>query len=486
MKKRILLIAAAALLASCNNTEAPKSNGSSAPEVSYKENFGSVEEAITYLHDQKNYTLAVRLSKEGFLMSEFDVAYTEDGYYFGVKDGEYGYKKVNDGVFAYDIYGEDIYFSELLENEGEKFTNIWGSGLTVSFADWSLSGLEKMEPNGGVVSAKDSRVAMMQMTGFDSSYYQYLETARAFLEQDGSFYFTYDLSIEDEIYTVKASVLMVGGSTTEKVDAALAEGKTYYVADENQKKARELFRGDNYTHIYFDENGEEAAWEKFHPDYYSITVDSNYNSSHPDSPLIPNALVKIDNKYVPGAKMVLRGIYHCVINGSKVSMSIGPGGSAYNNVPDIVKCVNYPKLLNLWNAFEYSTLEKTPIEGFDATYSFKRPDLAMDAADNFGLTNVLTNAGTNAASISMSVKSINEPSAKVSFRIIAENGQYEDFFFTDFGKTNEEALDALIATFQEPGFSFFIPTRVFSRSFFNIDAKKVTCRSKWGIIDGLT
>lgn len=451
MKKRIYLIALPLLLASCTPNENPEKSTavpSSKDETVYRESFTDILDAITYLQEQKNYTLDVRISKEGTLMEEFDISYTKDGYYFGIKNGEYGYKAINEGVFAYEIYGKEIYFSELLENDGVKYTDIWSSGLITSFANWSIKGVEAKKSD--TIRAKDSRLAMMEMTGFNSDYYSFLESASAGLTNDGSFYFTYDMDIDSYSYTIKATVLMVGGSMTEKVDEAMSKGKTYFVPNANQKKARELFRGDNFTHIYYDENDEEAAWEKFHPEYYSLSVDSSYNASHPDAPLIAASYVKIDNKYVPGAKRVLRGIYYCTIRGTSVSLMVGPNGEGYNKVPDMVSFLNYPKLLKLWNCFEYAVQEKTPISGYEETYSFTRSDLAEDAADNFGLSAVLANAGTTASNVIVSWKDLDKSSAKISFRIIAANGQFQDFVFTDFGTTSEGALDNLLTTFLDP------------------------------------
>ena len=451
MKKRIYLIALPLLLAACTPNENPGTSNavpSSKDETVYRESFTDILDAITYLKEQKNYTLDVRISRDGSLMEEFDINYTRDGYYFGIKNGEYGYKAISEGVFAYEIYGKEIYFSELLEDDGVKYTDLWSSGLITSFADWSLSAVEAKKSD--TIRAKDSRLAMMEMTGFDSNYYSLLETASAGLTNDGNFYFTYDMDIESYSYTVKATVLMVGGTITEKVDEAMNKGKTYFVPNANQKKARELFRGDNFTHIYYDENDNEAAWEKFHPEYYSLTVDSTYNSTHQDSPLIAASYVKIDNKYVPAAKRVLRGIYYCTIRGNAVSLMVGPNGEGYNNVPDMVSFLNYPKLLKLWNCFEYAVEEKTPISGYEVTYSFSRSDLAEDAANNFGLSTVLQNAGTTASNVLVSFKDLNKSSAKVSFRIIAANGQFQDFVFTDFGTTHEGALDNLLTTFLDP------------------------------------
>ena len=451
MKKKLLIISLSFLLASCVNHPTGSLPPSSSEEpVSYRETFDNVLDAVGYLKEQKNYTLDVRLLKDGILMDEFDVSYTKDGYYFGVTDGEYGYKAVEDGVFAYEIYGSDMYFSALLEENGEKLTTIWGNDLIPSFADWSLDKLADLPANGGVIKAKDSRVAMMAMTGFGDSYYPYLETASAYINDDGSFYFTYSMDVDSYDYTIKATVLMVGGTATEKVDKALKDGKTYYTLTPAQKKAKELFEGDNYTHVYQDDAGEDVAWEKFTPDYYSISVDGNYNSSHPDAPLIPASYVKIDNKYVPAAKAVLRGVYHCTINGGTAYLMVGPNGEGYNSVPDMVSFLHYPKTMHLWDCFEYSTKNETALDGFDETYTFNRVDLAENAADNFGLSAVLEANGTTAVSVSMSVKNIDKASAKVSFRIVAANGKYDDFLFTDFGTTSEPVLDNLIATFQDP------------------------------------
>ena len=414
MKKRIYLIALPLLLAACTPNENPGTSNavpSSKDETVYRESFTDILDAITYLKEQKNYTLDVRISRDGSLMEEFDINYTRDGYYFGIKNGEYGYKAISEGVFAYEIYGKEIYFSELLEDDGVKYTDLWSSGLITSFADWSLSAVEAKKSD--TIRAKDSRLAMMEMTGFDSNYYSLLETASAGLTNDGNFYFTYDMDIESYSYTVKASVLMVGGTITEKVDEAMNKGKTYFVPNANQKKARELFRGDNFTHIYYDENDN-------------------------------------DNKYVPAAKRVLRGIYYCTIRGNAVSLMVGPNGEGYNNVPDMVSFLNYPKLLKLWNCFEYAVEEKTPISGYEVTYSFSRSDLAEDAANNFGLSTVLQNAGTTASNVLVSFKDLNKSSAKVSFRIIAANGQFQDFVFTDFGTTHEGALDNLLTTLLDP------------------------------------
>ena len=450
MKKKLTaLLSLPLLLAACVDKPGESPISSLPKSEDNQETFSSILEAVTYLKNKKNYTLDVVILQDGVRLEGFDVSYTETGYYFGIANGEYGYKSVSDGVFAYEIYGKEMYFSELLENDdGVKYADLWESHLFSSFADWSLDKLEA-EKN-GVVKAKDSRLSMLKMTGFDEAYYPYLDTASAKISDSGNFTFTFDLDTAEYLYTIKATVMMVGGSLTEKVDKALAGGKTYFTPSDSLKKARKLFKGDNFTHVYMDENGEEAAWEKFHPDYYHLTVDSAYNASHEDSPLIPYTFVKIDNKYVPGAKRVLSGIYYCTINGNSVALMVGPNGEGYNTLPDIVSFLHYPKTLGLWSCLEFSTLEKTPLEGYDETYSFSRIDLAEDAANNFGLSAVLASLNTSAYSVSLSLKNIDKGNAAVNFRIIAANGSYSDFYFTDFGKTSEAALDNLVSTFLDP------------------------------------
>ena len=131
MKKRIYLIALPLLLAACTPNENPGTSNavpSSKDETVYRESFTDILDAITYLKEQKNYTLDVRISRDGSLMEEFDINYTRDGYYFGIKNGEYGYKAISEGVFAYEIYGKEIYFSELLGDDGVKYTDLWSSG----------------------------------------------------------------------------------------------------------------------------------------------------------------------------------------------------------------------------------------------------------------------------------------------------------------------------------------------------------------------
>ena len=63
----------------------------------------SVKDAVSKLINSKNYTIEVS-TNAGPIEINYEMYYTENGFYDNYLADEYGYVATNDGVFSFDLY----------------------------------------------------------------------------------------------------------------------------------------------------------------------------------------------------------------------------------------------------------------------------------------------------------------------------------------------------------------------------------------------
>ncbi len=396
----------------------------------------SVKEAITKLANSKNYTISVS-TKTGPLNIENNMFFTENAFYDDYLGDEYGYCKIEDGVFRFDRYARKFTPSALLKNEDGSFIkDIWGNGFFYGFNDLDLSEFDGATGKSFTCTKKKNKLVFMKMFSIDQSKYSSLKEIT--------------ITVDDDVNTVAFDVSLVNGeehnckikdfgkTKIDYLDAQLDKGKTYYQPDETMQKVIDLFAGLNYTHLIYDPSFDEVnpvGYEKFTKDYFISGYSSEYLKNDPSAIVKCSGMIGFDN-YKVNDDVTLNGSYWTYLFGDTFSMITS---FPYNEDPYVPNVYVYPTFLKALSQSQYFTSS-----GIEGSYYTSKISVISDFCTNFQLWESLQAQSFIPCGLFIEYSKNYNNQDTVTFKIEYDYYGYigtTDFVFSDFGTTSEEMLD---------------------------------------------
>lgn len=395
----------------------------------------SVKDAVYKLSLSKNYTIKVS-TKTGPLDIKNNMFYTENAFYDDYLGDEYGYCKVEKGVFRFDRYARKFTPSALLTKEdGTNYDSIWGNGFFYGFNDLELSEFDKATGNEFTCSKKKNKLVFMKMFGIDQSKYPDINAI--------------NITVDGDINTVKFSVSLKDGeehrceikdfgkTKIDYLDKQLDAGKSFYEPDDTMKKIISLFETKNYTHFLYDPVYDEknpVGYEKFTEDYFISGYSDDYIKYNSSSIVKCSGMVGLDNLVV-NDNVTLNGSYWTYLWGDTFSMITS---FPYNEDPYVPNVYNYPTFLKALKDSQY--FESAGTEG---SYYTSKLSVISDFCSNFQLWESLQENSFIPCGLFMEYSKNYKNQDTVTFMI--EYDYYgvsgtTEFVFSDFEKTSEEML----------------------------------------------
>ena len=401
----------------------------------------SVKEAITKLAASKNYTIAVT-TKTGPLNIENNMFYTEDAFYDDYLGDEYGYCKVNEGVFRFDRYARKFTPSALLKNEdGTNIESVWGNGFFYGFNDLDLSEFNSATGKSFTCTRKKNKLVFMKMFSIDQNKYSSVKEI--------------NITVDDDVNTVKFNVSLVGGdehnceikdfgkTKIDYLESQLSAGKSYYQPDVTMQKVIDLFEGLNYTHLIYDPSFDKdnpVGYEKFTEDYFISGYSSEYLKHDPTAIIKCSGMIGLDN-YKVNDNVTLNGSYWTYLFDDTFSMITSFPYNEDSYVPNVYV---YPTFLKALSQPQYFTSS-----GTEGSYYTSKISVVSDFCTNFQLWESLQAQSFIPCGLFIEYSKNYKNQDTVTFKIEYDYYGYigtTEFVFSDFGKTSEEMLDKKYVT----------------------------------------
>lgn len=375
----------------------------------------SVKEAVEALIDSKNYTIEVT-SKAGPLTIVNNMYYTENGFYDDYLGDEYGYCKVDEGVFSFDLYQRKFTASNLLKDEnGNLITSLWDSPAQLMYSFKSLRKDEFKTATGKEfnASAKRVKLPLMNMFKINQAYYPAVEDVAFKLNGNTLNDLSFTLTVKGgQSYSCK--IKNYNNTKIEVLDNYLATNKSYNQTPDALKKVIELFSNYNFTRIiYMDDNTDFntiAGYEFYNEKYFytefsrdAIMAGMGYNIG----------MIGLDKEYA--ARTVngktygpysFNGSYYCYITHKSNDGFVDENGQfnpKFNEDNDIFEIktsfpinkdsfipnvYNYPTFLEMFKNSQY-----LKVSGDENTFYTGKNSCVLDFAKNFQITDSLAEAG---------------------------------------------------------------------------------------------
>lgn len=402
----------------------------------------SAAEALLSLRGRKNYTVDI----EGGNGAKSKLSYTKGGFSSSSESLTYGYENVSGGAVYWENYaGKNVPSEYLLDQKGKVIQDVWGEGLFPSFADFDADSLKGKESETELsITAKSSKLALIEMLGYASNSYASLKKCTASLSEEGNLSISLSFTINSSSYAFSLSVSEVGASRHEAPT-------THYVYSEEETRIRELFRANNYTH-YYDLDSSVIGTETFTKDYYMMIWDKSYFSSS-SSILLNQGMVGIDHKTITGTdssgNATSKTLYGCYL----VTYDYDKGYSANLSFPynsetaDVSVAYNYPGNLALWDDFAF--FQEEDEEGYDGSYFTQKEDLIQSVITNFNLTSEIQQTGYTVDSLKLAYRRLDSDNPTITFMLSClRNGEETilSYRYANFGSTEIAALDKFVAS----------------------------------------
>ena len=455
-----LLLLSVALLASCQGgSEGSSSVDPGASDVSSSTSNVEIDASspaalIKSLGEVKNYTVQVDLytTNNNRLYSTHKVYFQETSYRLETETYGIGYIESKDGVYPISTTGNVVRPGEIIEDDnGVTSFDLWNDGYFESFADFAPSFLEGHNEELFEVKDKKGRLALLDMADLDAKNYPSLREVQATISE-GSLGISAYILIDGRNYTIKWNVLDILSTNDEVVNNYLEDGGTSYQPDGALSKAKELFKGRNFTHLYENEAGDVIAYERFHPDYYFLTCGNQGFQNG----LIPSGMVGLSHKKSPTTGKELNGCYSvspsAASDGEVITAIQVNEAFAYNSsTSDVSVAYNYPNNLMLWDSLEFVNEKGTPLhEDYESCFETSNLALVYDFVNNVGAGAVFENAGLTPVALDLETKNIeSDGNEEVLFTIIANSGQGMEFRFVDFGTTEVPLMDQWLESLED-------------------------------------
>lgn len=469
IKKSLFVLAVSGILFSLVNTE----NVATAVNAEVNEtSVGSVKDAINKLINSKNYTIEVS-TMAGPINIEYEMYFTENGFYDNYLGDEYGYVATTDGVFSFDLYNRDFTASELLEDEsGNKLTSIWGHDLFVGFDKLRVNDFEKATGKTFKADTKRVKNVMMNMFHVDLGYYQYTQPVE-FKVGDDINTLEFSLILSNNI-RYDAKITNWNNTTITEIDEYLEGGNKHHSNSEGLDKIITLFDNFNYSRFIYDDpttdpNDETiyyydkiAGKEVYNENYFYTFFEDEYIAEGMGYEI---GVVSIDKTYGPidangttYGPYEFKGSYYCFIaentetNEEELSIITS---FPINQDPFVPNVYNYPTFLEMFKNPQY--LQETG--GSANQYYTSKKSCVEDFILNFQLSETLSGVGAVPTGVYVeyfkegsSMYAGTEGKETVVFSLeLNYYGAYTtmDFAYTDFNTSNieileEESIDAYI------------------------------------------
>jgi hypothetical protein len=396
----------------------------------------SVKEAIQKLATSKNYTINVSTAT-GPLEITNRMYYTENAFYDDYLGDEYGYCKVDEGVFYFDRYNRSFTTSTLLkDSSGKKYDSIWDNGFFYGFSSLDLSEFDDATGSEFTSSKKINKLSFMKIFSIDQTQYTSVNGINLSVGDNvNSLTFTISLtSGEEHICTISD----YGTTEIEYLQKNLASGKTYYTPDSSMQKIIDLFANYNYTQFIYDTDFDKdnpVGWSKFTETYFISGYTNEYIKYAPSSVLSMSGIVGFNN-YVVNDNVTLNGGYYTMLFDDSLSMITS---FYYNEDPYVPNVYVYPTYLEALSSTQYFVSA-----GIDDKYYTSNLSIISDFCTNFQLWDGLSELGVTPTGLYMTYDQSYQGKDTVTFSLEYSYYGYlytTDFIFSDFNQTKEEALE---------------------------------------------
>ncbi len=456
-KLLLLLASVSSVLLMSNGATQVKADESASLNVT------SVKEAVNKLIEGKNYTIEVS-TNIGPIAMNYNMYYTENGFYDDFLGDEYGYVAVDEGVFYFDLYNRDFTASSLMKNEeGKLLTSVWENNLFYGFH--KLRPDEFVNATSKQYSASEKRVknVFLNMFHIDFGKYQYVNPVEFKVGEDmNSFEFIFSLTT-GESYTGK--IKNFGTTKIDVIDEYLENGFSYHQNNATLNKIIDLFSNYNYTRIIYDDSLEDyskiAGYEMYDSNYFYTFFEDEYLTAGYGYEI---GMVGIDKTYGPVeangktyGPYTFKGSYYCFVseneNGDQVLdvMTSLP----INTDPFVPNVYNYPTFMKMFSSTQY--LEESG--GSSSEFYTSKLSCVNDFVSNFQLTEKLTTLGAVPTGVYVKYyengsSTYAQTSGKETVVFSLEVSYYGalttlDFVYTDFNATSiscitQENIDKII------------------------------------------
>ena len=363
----------------------------------YEGTVASVKEAINKLIEAKNYTVEVT-TKKGPIDVQYNLYYTENGFYDDFLGDEYGYVAVDEGVFRFDLYNREFTASKLLKDDNNNnLTSVWDNNLFYGFH--KLRSNEFTTANGKEFSSAEKRVKNMFLNMFhvDFGKYQYVNPVEFKVDNDiNTFEFSFSLST-GERYDGK--IKNFNCTKIDVVDKYLSEENSYHQNDDKLQTIIDLFANYNYTRIIYGDDVDDysviAGKECYDEKYFYTFFEDKYIAAGLGYEI---GMVGIEKEYGPISAngkeygpYKFSGSYYCyIVNDENGNEVLNVMTSFPINTDSFVPNVyNYPTFLNLFDNSQYLDAAG----GSDYQFYTSKLSCVEDFINNFQMGDTITNLG---------------------------------------------------------------------------------------------
>lgn len=401
IKKSLFVLAISGILFSLVNTESVAINAATS-ETSVT----SVKDAVSKLINSKNYTIEVT-TMAGPIEIEYEMYFTENGFYDNYLGDEYGYVATNDGVFSFDLYNREFTASTLLKDDkGNLLTSIWGNDLFVGFDKLRVNEFEKA--TGKTFSADSKRVknVMMNMFHVDLGYYQYTQPVE-FKVGDDINTLEFSLILSNNI-RYDAKITNYNNTKIEEIDEYLEDGNSHHSNTEGLNKIISLFDNFNYSRFIYDDPTTDpndptiyyydtiAGKEVYNENYFYTFFEEKYILEGLGYEI---GVVSIDKTYGPidangttYGPYDFKGSYYCFVSENaethEEELSIITS-FPINEDPYVPNVYNYPTFLEMFKNPQY--LQETG--GSANQFYTSKKSCVEDFILNFQLSETISSVG---------------------------------------------------------------------------------------------
>lgn len=355
------------------------------------EKVSNVSEAIDKLINAHNYTLQIS-TKAGPIDINYEVYYTENGFYDNYLGDEYGFVAVNDGVFSFDLYNRKMTSSKLLFNDdGEKITSIWDSkaNLFNGFHKMSINDFKEATGKTFASNSKRTKNVFLNLFKIDFGKYQYVEPVSFTVDDNiNTLQFTFSMTTGEQYF---GKVIDYNKTKIDLIDNYLSENNSYHQSAQELQQIIDLFDNYNYTRLIYADDVDDysviAGKEIYDKDYFYTFFDPKYMLAGYGYEI---GMVGIDKTYGPYeangktyGPYTFNGSYYCSIkedeNGEqKLQIMTSMPISKDPFVPNVY---NYPTFLKCFSSPQY--FDET---GNNTTqYYTSKVDCVTDFVNNFQL-----------------------------------------------------------------------------------------------------
>lgn len=395
--------------------------------------------AFTALAKAKNYQVNIEVSSEsGSAPYSYNVTYTDRYVYCDKSGAEWGYALSSQGAYRVDTVSTGFVASELLFDEtGTSYSDLIGSGLFASFADFVSDGFTNSDQN-LVIKNKKNQLAALKFVGLSTSDFFDLTSVEASIGSKGllsSFYL--DVTVAKVLRHVTVSAF--GDAKLAALDSFVASAAPFE-APVNLAMARVLFKAKNYSRsvIDYSDNLTNDGTEHFLPDYYY----GDYNANGAKQGAASAGWMGINHKKYKGED--LYGTYLFSLTSSGVSLNTT---GVYNVSPDISSKgnVNYPSNLVLWERLELANQNGDENHYQDNDYA-----TLVDFCSNYQLTTSLSAINASPTRLAIQMANMGAKNQTVTFKLYYQvsgsDENYVIFPMFDFGRSNLGVVDGFIRT----------------------------------------